>query len=283
MRTSAERRPASFSSSQTMVGRSRWLVGSSSSRISGCGRQGADQRGAPPLAAREPRRVLLAGEAEAPGAACGDMGIVERRQAGLDIGHDGREVGKVRLLRQIAQARAGLEKALAGVDLDLAGGDLEQGRFARAIASDKAQPRAGRDRQIDAFEQRLAAEREGHALQGQQRGRSHESFRVKGIRRDGFSHGRGRLVEAGLWPLPRAPGPRAQGLALRPKPVATVAAVAPARRRTANSHRATRTARFTKPAFSIRVRANPSASRRGICQARAALLNKEPHGQGRIA
>ena len=158
--------------------------------------QGPHRGGPPPLPAREPRRVLLASKAKAFQQLPREIGIVERREPGLDIGHDGREVGKVGLLRKVSQARAGLEKALAGVEVDLSGGDLEQGRFARAIASDKAQPRAGRDRQIDAFEQGLAAEREGHALQGQQRRRSHESFRVKGIRRDGFSHARGRLVEA---------------------------------------------------------------------------------------
>ena len=144
--------------------------------------QGPHQGGASALPAREPRRLFLAGEPESLQQLSREIGIVERREPGLDIGHDRREAGKVRLLRKVSQARAGLEKALAGVEVDLSGGDLEHGRFARAVASDKAQPRAGRDRQIDAFEQGLAAEREGHALQGQQGRRSHERFRVKGIR-----------------------------------------------------------------------------------------------------
>ena len=110
----------------------------------GLGRQHAGQRGAAGLAARELRRVLLAGQAEliqqvaravvrsSPGA-----------EARLDIGERGRKAGKVRLLRQVADGGAGLGEARAALSASIRpGGDAQQRRFAGAVAADQAQPLA---------------------------------------------------------------------------------------------------------------------------------------------
>jgi hypothetical protein len=43
-------------------------------------------------------------------------------------------------LRQIADPRAGLDKAFAGVGLDETGGNLQQRRLAGAVPPDKADP-----------------------------------------------------------------------------------------------------------------------------------------------
>src|SRR3546814_11076873 len=51
-----------------------------------------------------------------------------------------------------------------------AGGDLQQGRLARAVAADQAEPVAGIDRQLGAVEQRGAAEGQLDIAQDQERG-----------------------------------------------------------------------------------------------------------------
>jgi len=51
--------------------------------------------------------------------------------------------------------------------------DLEQGRFAGPVAADEARPLARRDREIDAFEERRAAEGQRDAAKLKQR-RSHD-------------------------------------------------------------------------------------------------------------
>ena len=48
------------------------------------------------------------------------------------------QAGEVRLLRQVAQAVAGLDEASAAIRLQRAGGDPKQGRFARSVAPDEA-------------------------------------------------------------------------------------------------------------------------------------------------
>ncbi len=143
----------------------------------GRGRQHARERGAPRLAAREPRGILAAVETELFEQIARLVGIVAGPEAGLDIGERGGEARKVRLLRQVAHRRAGLHEARAAVGLDQAGGDLEQGRLARAVAADQAHALAGRDRQLDAVEQRRAAERERDILELNER-RRHEAVRV---------------------------------------------------------------------------------------------------------
>ena len=55
----------------------------------------------------------------------------------------------------------GCSEARAAVGLDQTGGDLEKRRFARAVAADEADPLTRRDGQLDAVEQRRAAEGQG--------------------------------------------------------------------------------------------------------------------------
>lgn len=81
--------------------------------------------------------------------------------------------GKVRLLGEVADRRAGLEEAHALVGLDQPGGDLEQGRLARAVAADEAGAVAGSQREVGAIEQRRAAEGERDALEGEERRSGH--------------------------------------------------------------------------------------------------------------
>ena len=121
-------------------------------------RQHARERGAARLAAGEMRRVFAAGEAELLQQIARGMRVVGRPQAGLDIGERRGEAREVRLLRQIAHRRAGLHEHRAAVGLDQPGRDLQQRRFARAVAADQGHALAGRDRQLRARQQRRAAE-----------------------------------------------------------------------------------------------------------------------------
>ena len=116
MMTSALRRLASSLSSHSMVVRSRWLVGSSSSRISGEGastRASAARRASPP--------ETCAGSSSPCKPSCsrtvaGLIVVVAGAEAGLDIGQRrGREVAEIRLLRQIADGGARLHEAAAAV------------------------------------------------------------------------------------------------------------------------------------------------------------------------
>ena len=66
------------------------------------------------------------------------MRIVERAEARLDEGGCRREAREVRLLCEIAQRYARLQKALAAIEIELARGDPEQSGFSRAVAPDKA-------------------------------------------------------------------------------------------------------------------------------------------------
>ena len=104
----------------------------------GLGRQHAGERRAPAFAAREMRRILLAGEAEAFQQIARAVRIVARGQPGLDEGGSGGEAGQIGALRQIADGHRGLHETRAGIRLDHSRGDLEQGRLARAVAADQA-------------------------------------------------------------------------------------------------------------------------------------------------
>ena len=135
----------------------------------GLGRQHAGKCCAPALAARQPGRLLLAGEPETFQQEARAVRIIARREPGLDERPGGGEAGKVGLLRQIADGRRRLDEAAAAVGLGETGGDLEQRRLARAVPPDQAQPLAGRDRQLGAVEQRRAAEREMDVLEQEER------------------------------------------------------------------------------------------------------------------
>ena len=135
-------------------------------------RQRARQRCAAGLAAGEMRRVFAAGQPELVEQRLRRVNVVGRRQAGFDVSERGREPREVRLLRQIAHQRARLHENRAAVGLDQPGRDLEQGRFARAVAADQRHALAGRDRQLRAGQQRRAAEGERDVFELQKR-RSH--------------------------------------------------------------------------------------------------------------
>ena len=74
------------------------------------------------------------------------MRIVERAETRFDEVGCRREAREIRLLREIAQRHAGLQKALAAIEIELARGDPEQRRLSRAVAPDEAEPRAGQNR-----------------------------------------------------------------------------------------------------------------------------------------
>ena len=97
--------------------------------------------------------------------------VVAGAEAGFDIGQRRGEAGKIRLLRQIADGGAGLHEAAAAVGFDQAGGDLQQRRFAGAVAADQADALGCRHRQFDAGQQRRAAEGQRDVFQLDQRRR----------------------------------------------------------------------------------------------------------------
>ena len=95
----------------------------------------------------------------------GKMDIIVRPEAGFDIGKRGCEAGEIRLLRQITDHGPRLRENRAAVGFDLSGRDFEQGRFARSIASDERHAFAGGDGQLDAGQQRRAAEGQRDVLE----------------------------------------------------------------------------------------------------------------------
>ena len=150
-----------------MVGR---LVEEEQVRL-GC--QHARERGAADLAARQVRRVLVAAQAKLAQQILRAIEIIIGAKSRLDIAQHVGEIRQVGLLRQVAHSGVRLEKAHPAVFFDHAGGDLEQRRLARAVAADKADALAGRDRQVGTFQQRLAAKGELDVLQGENRRGSH--------------------------------------------------------------------------------------------------------------
>ena len=73
--------------------------------------------------------------------------------------------GEIRLLRQIAHSRARLQEARAAVRFNKAGGDFQEGRFPGPVASHEADALARGDGEVDAVEQRRAAEAENDAAE----------------------------------------------------------------------------------------------------------------------
>src|SRR5580704_17030971 len=98
------------------------------------------------------------------------MAIVIGPETRLDVSGRGGEARQIRLLRQVTDGGVGLQEAGAAVRLDPPCGDLEQGRLAGPVASDEAYALAGCDREIDAIEQRRAAEGQRDAAELEQRG-----------------------------------------------------------------------------------------------------------------
>ncbi len=137
---------ASSRSSHSMPGRSRWLVGSSSSRMSGDGartRASAARRASPP---DRVAGILGAGQAELFQQVAGAVaiGVGRRTQPGLDIGERG---GDSRTGRAPAAGsgwwRRAARSGVPASGCNQAGGDAQQRGLAGAVAPDQAHPVAG--------------------------------------------------------------------------------------------------------------------------------------------
>ena len=182
--TKAERSDLSSASSHSMAGRSRWLVGSSSSSTSGCGasvRAMAARRISPPdrrFGSSSPREAQLAQKI---GAA---VRIIRRAEAPFHIVQHGLVGREVRLLRQVADGGAGLHPALALVGLDHAGGDLEQRRLARAVAPDQRHALALGHGEFGVLENGTAAEGEADAAKVK-KDPAHDGAGCRAFARDG--------------------------------------------------------------------------------------------------
>src|SRR4051794_29500246 len=141
------------------------------------GREDPRERGTPRLAAGKARGGLVAGEAELFEQVARAMQIVARRKTCFHIGERGGKARQVRLLREIADGGAGLREARAAIRLDDSGCYLEQGRFARPVAPDKADTFALANGKLRAFQQRRAAEGKVSVLQREEgRGHARELF-----------------------------------------------------------------------------------------------------------
>jgi len=167
MRTIAERRHFSSSSNHSMAGRSRWLVGSSSRRISGAG--ASTRTSAARFAAGQRRRTLLAREPKVVEQRTRPVRIVVLGKCTFHVGANAWVGGEIGLLRKVADRNALLQGALAPVSLQETGGDLEKRRLARAVAPDQAEPLARRNRELRADKQRRTAESKMDALQREKR------------------------------------------------------------------------------------------------------------------
>jgi hypothetical protein len=139
------------------------------------GRDLAHQRAAPGLAARKPGRVLGAVQPQRFQHGLRPVGIVARRQPRGDIVAGGGKAGQVRLLRQVAQGRAGVDEAFARIRLDQPGGDLQQGGLARPVASHQAETVALGHGKFRPFQHWGAAKGDVDVAQGQ-KGRGHGRF-----------------------------------------------------------------------------------------------------------
>ena len=102
-------------------------------------RERVGTRCAPGLTAREMRRVFISSEAKALDKRARPVHIVAGAKIAFNRRQNGGKAAQLRLLRQIAERRTGLDETLASVSLDRSGGDLQQGGFAAAIAPDQAQ------------------------------------------------------------------------------------------------------------------------------------------------
>src|SRR5262245_3850507 len=103
------------------------------------------------------RRIFIAVKTELLEQIARRMRVVAGAEACLDVSQRRRMPVEIRLLRQIADGRAGLHKAGAAIGLDQTGRDLEQRGLAGAVAPDQAEPIRWRDRELDAAKQRRAA------------------------------------------------------------------------------------------------------------------------------
>ena len=142
--------------------------------MSGSGAENAGERGAARFAAREARGVFVAGEAEFVEQRLRDMRIVERPEARLDIGRapwrsrrNPAPAADSAATRRAAESARPRPRSISPAAI-LSSVDLPE-----PLRPTTHDPRAGRDGEIGAFEQRLAAEREHDALEGEEGRRGH--------------------------------------------------------------------------------------------------------------
>ena len=168
-RASCRRSPASASTSISFVARSRWLVGSSSTRKFGGSssiRAITSRVFSPP----ESARIFLS--TSSPENWNAPSRLAQRadrlvREVLLQLLLD-REVGVEqveRLLREVAQLEARAEADCAGVGRQAAGDHLEQRRLAGAVAAHHAPALAAADRQVQAVVDDARSVRLAHALE----------------------------------------------------------------------------------------------------------------------
>ena len=112
------------------------------------------------------------------------MRIIRRAKARLHVFKDGPVGGEVRLLRQVADGRAGLHPALALVGLDHARCDLEQRRLARAVTPDKRHALAFGNGEFGILENGPAAEGEANAAKVK-KDPAHDGAGCRAFQRDG--------------------------------------------------------------------------------------------------
>ena len=124
----------------------------------GLGRKDPARAARRAFAAGEARGIFLAAEAKLVQEGFRAVGVITWSEPRLDIGECGCKAGKIRLLRQIAHMSVGLHEARPAIGFEQARRDLQKRRFARPIATDKAQALARRDGKIGGLKQRLAAE-----------------------------------------------------------------------------------------------------------------------------
>ena len=91
--------------------------------------------------------------------------VVEFAEPAKDIVVGGRKPGRVRLLRQVGEARRRLDEASSTVRRDLPRRNAKQGRFARTVAPNDSDAVTGGNRQVRAVQKRRAAERQNGVSQ----------------------------------------------------------------------------------------------------------------------
>jgi len=142
-----------------------WLV---EQQDVGGGGKDAGQRGAARLATGKTGWGFVARETELLQQVAGAVRIIARAQPRLHIRESRRKPPEIRLLRKIADGRAGLDEAAAAIGGEQPRGDPEQRRFPGAVAADKTDPVARGYHQFGARQQRRRAQAEMNVLQGQQ-------------------------------------------------------------------------------------------------------------------
>ena len=127
--------------------------------MSGSGLRDPDQSRPAGFAAGKACRIGARIEAELGHHRPRGIGVVEFVQAREHIVERGLKAGHVRLLRQIGEARRGLDEAGSAVERKLAGRDAKQGRLARSVAPDDGDAVARRNGQFRPVQKRRAAKR----------------------------------------------------------------------------------------------------------------------------